>query len=210
MNKRDRRESGHDADVVRSRELALNDLHARRGSYQRPKPDVDRVRGSDRVRRRQWAALVAIVKDIPFDAGVTALGRELAQRDGFPSTPSGAGRAPVEESVPLTVVEALAGQMLPLSKDMETVDRCVQAITMELRRLQHVVARWAPTSYVHVPCEVGTYHDEWALPRKGEAFPCPDEAEHYPSGNPHPSHLCPKHRKRKERWERTHEVDDVA
>ena len=204
-------EERYDADVQRSRELALKDLRDRRDGYERPRPDSDRVRASDRERRRQWAALVAMVKDLPFDAGVTSLGRELGQRDGFPSTPTGAGRRdPDEEHVPLTVVEALAGQMLPLSKDMETVDRCVQAITMELRRLQRVVGKWAPTTYVRVPCEVGAYHEEWAQPRKGEAFPCPDEAEHYPSGNPHPSHLCPKHRKRKERWERTHQVDDVA
>lgn len=151
-------------------------------------------------RRRRWATIVHTIRQMPFDASVTALQSELADFDGFPARGDSAGRGSSE----LTVVESLAMQLGPMHRDAEAIDRCLAAIESEISRLATVIARRSgPTpAYVKMPCEVATYHEPWAMPKDGETSPCPEEMEYHPSGTPRHEHLCAKHRKRKERWER--------
>lgn len=153
--------------------------------------------------RRRWSVLVGVVKQLQFDSGVVALSREIDLHDGFPSRGESVGGRSGSSSSP---VELAAGQVLPLSRDAETVDRTLQNIEVEIRRLQSVLDRYAPSSFEKLLCTVASYNDEWAAPRSGESFPCSEVVEHYPSGTPRAEYLCMKHRKRKDRADRAERV----
>lgn len=158
---------------------------------------------SARTRLHAVNEILRDVKHLP--EAVAVLRRSIAEHDGFGSKGETSGRG----SSPSSSVESAALATGPLFAELDDIADVLDSLTLSASLLAKFVRRWAapqPTAGVEpMRCTVGTYHDDWALPRDGDVVPCPDLVEHYPSGNPRPEYLCEKHRTRMRRAEREHE-----
>ncbi len=139
---------------------------------------------------------------------VAVICREISLLDGFASRGNSAGRGTSD----LTSVEAAAAGVEHHVAQLQDIQDLLDSFALSAGLLVKAVRRQVPSAgsvpaiVEKVLCTVGSYHDDWALPRPGDPATCGELIEYYPSGNPRPEYLCVKHRKRMARAMREQEA----